>query len=466
MLFPGGDMKRILAAMFFILFPLQGFAKEQLRKFRWSHRTDQQKPLSFLGAMAPAPKISRQILRGVGEFVMREGQMIGRAHVVGTWKQTVSNLAGEVTYAAGALLSETPDQSVGVNIELTNSLEVAMRSFPELENASRIFPPSLEVRKQGEEWLPYWRVEYLSPTADRLRYVLVARGGAAIGQGEIDWDGIDGRADVFPFGSRLGGVQEEVLRDLSGDGTITGRLLHVFSALDLKVWSPELRFFFPQEDRRFDLGQAYFTLDKGYRWLKEHLGIELEHPIDVRLHVGNGGVSNAAFYHKNTIYLGTVDGETYRDMIRDPSVLIHEGIHAVVDAYAGLPSEGEGGGYNEGFADLFTALILDNPRMGEASYLKGPYRRTLEHKLVAYRDFAPGVYQNGSIVAATFWDMKAALGNELVARLAFRTLVRLGSGGTFDDFGSAFRGAAEGLLSAEQEQLALGAARARGWRVE
>ncbi|MEK9146130.1 MAG: hypothetical protein AAB339_11020, partial [Elusimicrobiota bacterium] len=42
-----------------------------------------------------------------------------------------------------------------------------------------------------------------------------------------------------------------------------------------------------------------------------------------------------------------------------------------------------------------------------------------------------GVYNNGSIVGATFWDMKSMLGTELTAKLAFRTLVRLGKGAKF-----------------------------------
>jgi Zn-dependent metalloprotease len=152
-------------------------------------------------------------------------------------------------------------------------------------------------------------------------------------------------------------------------------------------------------------------------------------------------------------------------MLRDPTVLIHESIHAVIDAYAGLPPDGEGGGFNEGFADLFTALILDNPRMGEASYLKGPYRRTLENPLKAYQDFVPGVYQNGSIVGGTFWDMKPLLGNELTAKLAFRTLVRLGKGAKFDDFPSALAGASQGLLADDQSRQVAEIARARGWKV-
>jgi hypothetical protein len=458
-------MKKVFAFVVLALVPIPGLAKEKLRKFRHGFGLHGGRGAET-DAAAKSP-LRAGLLRGVGEFVSRAGQMIGLAQVAGSWKQTVFSPAGEVTYAAGAVIDDAPAQGslAGTESELTDALQRAMPALPSLKNAARIFPPRLEVRQQENgEWEPYWRVEYLSASGDRLGYVLVSRTGSELEHGTLDWDGVDGRADVFPDGPKGGDVREEVLRDLTGDGTVTGRLLHVMSALDLKVWSPELTFIFPQTDRRFDLGQAYFTIDKGYRWLKDHLGIELDHPIDVRLHVGDNGVSNAAFYHANTIYLGTGDGETYKDMLRDPTVLIHESIHAVIDAYAGLPSDGEGGGYNEGFADLFTALILDNPRMGEASYLKGPYRRTLENQLKAYQDFVPGVYQNGSIVGATFWDMKSLFGTELTAKLAFRTLVRLGKGAKFDDFLPALMSAGQGLLSADQAREAESIARARGWK--
>ena len=459
-------MKRIMAAAFFALLPVQGFAKDQLKKFRWAGPPPGQ-PRVFLGAAlvgGPRPRL----LPAVGEFVSSERQQLGPATLPGTWRQTIFTPDGEVSYSAGAWMEGLPSAVAlgALEQELRQGLNRAINQDPRLKVASRIFPPRLEVRQDGGgEWAPYWRVEYLTSSGDRLRYLLLEKDGRVSAEGDLDWDGADGRALVFPRGPLLSQVEEASLYDLSGDGTLSGRLLRVFSALDLKVWSPELTFFFAQDDRRFDLGQAYYTIDQGFRWMKEHLGVEIDQPLDVRLHVGDGGVSNAAFYHQNTIYLGTGDGVVYKDLIRDPSVLIHEGIHSVIDAYVGLPSEGEGGSFNEGFADLFTALILDNPRMGEASYQKGPYRRTLENQLRAYRDFGPGVYQNGSIVGATFWDMKIALGVELTAKLAFRTLVRLGKGGGFDDFGPALASAAEGILTLEQTQVAMNAARARGWKV-
>lgn len=458
---------KIMATAFFVLLPVQALAKEHMKKFRWDPGVDG-KPQIFLGAAlvdGPKPKL----LPAVGEFVQSSPQKIGSATVQGTWRQTIFKPGGEVAYATGTVVEGLPSPSDLrlMEEELKSSLQRGMERAEQLRGALQIFPANLEVRKNASgEWHPVWRVEYLSASGDRLKFLLLSREGSVIEEGELPWDGVDGRALVFPKGPKFSAPEERALRDLTGDGTVTGRMLRVISALDLKVWSPEFTFFFAQDDRRFDLGQAYYTIEEGYRWLKEKLGVQLDRPIDVKLHVGDNGVSNAAFYHQNTIYLGTGDGVTYKDLIRDPSVLIHEGIHAVVDAYAGLPSEGEGGSFNEGFADLFTALILDNPRMGEASYQKGPYRRTLEHGMKAYKDFKPGVYGNGSIIAATFWDMKPSLGTELTAKLAFRTLVRLGRGAKFDDLPAALRAAGDGILSPAQVALVTEAARNRGWKIQ
>jgi Zn-dependent metalloprotease len=164
------------------------------------------------------------------------------------------------------------------------------------------------------------------------------------------------------------------------------------------------------------------------------------------------------------IYLGTGDGITYQDLARDPSVVTHESIHAMIDSYAGLGTEGESGAFNEGFADFFSALVLKNPRLGDSSYLKGPYRRTVENDWQAYRDFDEGVYRNGSIIAASLWDLRPALGDEKLARLAFRTLVRLGKGARFDDFAPAVMLASADLLTGEEQGLVAEKLRARGWR--
>jgi hypothetical protein len=296
-----------------------------------------------------------------------------------------------------------------------------------------------------------------------MHYLLLGEDQGLLEQGDVPVAAADGKALVYPRGPKLSDITEVPLYELNGDGTLSSARFRITSALDIDARSPSLLFFFPETDRRFDLSQVYYTMERSLRWMREKLGADIARPLEVRLHVGNNGVSNAAFYHESRIYLGTGDGVIYRDLNRDPSIVTHEAMHAVIENYAGLPTEGEGGSLNEGFADFFAALILRNPRMAESSYLKGPYRRTLENSLVAYRDFQAGVYQNGSIVAGTLWDLRAFLDDERLGQLAFRTLVRLGRGGGFTDFAPSVAHAAQGFLTAAEQEKVAGVLHRRGW---
>lgn len=409
------------------------------------------------------------LLPAKGENVHKGGQAIGPALVDGTWSQTVFLPNGEVAYSAGAVFDDLEEDEWLSRVKemekrRSEAVLAAERAIGPGEY-SRLLEPEIRMRKRADgEFEAYWRVEYLTGAQDEVRFLHLNETGGLIENGIVPVPKADGKAMVFPLGPKSSEITEVPLRQLSGDGTLTNRLFRITSALNLDVRSPNLLFFFPETDRRFDLAQVYFTMENSLRWMREFLGVELAKPLEVRLHIGENGVSNAAFYHDNIIYLGSGDGVVYRDLARDPSVVTHESIHAVIDAYAGLPSEGEGGAFNEGFADFFTALILGNPRMGDNSYLQGPYRRTLENDFKAYRDFTGGVYRNGSVIAATLWDMRADLSDDKLAQLAFRTLVRLGRGARFEDFSPALA-EASGFLGPAGQGAVLRRLADRGWRL-
>lgn len=479
-------MKNVLIAVLVASSPFSALAKEiEVREYRWFPKA--WKPLPYLftasidtalnGPASDAPPASvglgplvpgQNILRAKGELIEIGRQRIGGSEIDETWTQTVFTHAGRVLYAAGSVIDDLPKDAWISKLkqlegERDSVVKRAEEISPDYRRASRRFTPDLRLRKSGGQLEAYWRIEFVNRQEDRPLFIELSEKGVLLKQGEIEHPGADGRAYAFPLGPKFSPLSEVPLYDLSGDGTLSGRNMHVESALGLEVKMPDLRFFFAETDRRLDLAQVYFSIQQSARWMKEKLGAEFRAPLTVRLHVGDKGVSNAAFYHQNVIYLGTGDGVRYRDITRDPSIIIHESVHALVDAYAGLPSDGEGGSFNEGFADLFTALILKNPRMGESSYLGGPFRRTLENNLKAYKDFQPGVYQNGSIIAGTFWDLRKVIDDDKLAALAFKTLVRLGKGGKFADFVPAFTNAAAAVLSAEEVIKVMELVKERGW---
>lgn len=474
-------MKKLLFAVLVAVSPCAALAEElPLRHFRgpadsWNPlprflRAPQASSLHAFHADSLSPE-SPSLLKLKNELVQVGRQKLGPAVIDETWTQTVLTDKGHVLYAAGAVIDELPRDLWLKRLRKLELKKGLMQKKAEEQSAlyragRHRQSPELRLRRAGEGFEAYWRIEFVSPQEDLPQFLELAEDGTLLRQGEAAAPGADGRALAFPLGPKFSRLTEVTLYDLSGDGTLSGRRLQVESALGLEVKMPDLRFFFSESDRRLDLAQVYYSIQQSARWLKDKLGAELRGPLSVRLHVGDNGVSNAAFYHQNRIYLGTGDGVMYKDITRDPSIIIHESVHALIDSYAGLPSEGEGGSLNEGFADLFTALILRNPRMGESSYLQGAYRRTLENKLKAYIDFQPGVYQNGSIIAGTFWDMRRALGDEKLAELAFKTLVRLGRGGRFADFVPALSHAGASTLSPAELAKVMEIARARGWRVD
>src|SRR5690606_11323605 len=109
---------------------------------------------------------------------------------------------------------------------------------------------------------------------------------------------------------------------------------------------------------------------------------------------------NIAYYYNGNIRLGAGDGVTYKNIHRDPSIVMHEASHAFIQSIGQLSTESEGGSLNEAFADFFTALILDHPKMAEFAYIPGPYKRSLDNNTNA-TSFNGGLYHDSLVVSGT-----------------------------------------------------------------
>lgn len=402
------------------------------------------------------------------EVLKRAFQFVGNARVSGTWVQLVHSKRGKLLYASGALLDMPPlhllDEVQRME-QTTESMNARLSArVPQLRRASFVFPVRLEISvdRKSRIYRPFWIVEFIDEGETQAWRIQVDAREDVQQIEPIGVENFDGQAMVYPEGPGKSSLQNVTFSRMTGDGTLSNRFLHVFSALDPKAWSPDLLFRYAPDDLRFDEVQTYFYADQAFRWFRDVLNIETAQPLEIKVHVGDKGKSNAAFYFQKKVFLGSGDGITYRNLLKDPSVVIHETSHSFIDDLAGLPSQGDGGALNEGFADFFTACATDNPRIGEVSYIKGPYRRTLENDLKAYRDFSPGVYTNGSIVGATLWDLRKSLGIPKASRLALATLVRLGPGAKLDDFPKAMIHALE-QTGTSDAQATMAILEARGW---
>ncbi|QDK46724.1 hypothetical protein DOM22_16965 [Bdellovibrio sp. ZAP7] len=367
--------------------------------------------------------------------ILLRQQLIRGVPVEGTYVKEISNgsnlvaVRGHIVTAEPKLKDFPIEEFLGnkSNFErrLKNSLPMFKRNSPQ--------SVSLVIAHHKGFYQPLWKVVYVDDKGvtwearfnNYLQIQKIQRVGSYF-QDTLAW--------VFPKGSKKRELQEVVLTGLYASPTLANTRLMVSSQNSSKVTSVMEPLKFNSKDPRFDQVQAFYFLDDSLAWFERMLGFKIPFLLQAEVQVGFPEKTNSAFYYQGKIRLGAGDDQVYSGLAQDPSVVVHESVHAVVDSIAGLPFEGEGGSLNEGFADFFTAAQLNNPNMGEASYLKGPFRRSVVNTL-SVADKNGGLYHDSGIISGVLWDLKEQFGLEKGIRLAALTLARLVPNSEFKDFG-------------------------------
>lgn len=240
-------------------------------------------------------------------------------------------------------------------------------------------------------------------------------------------------AIVFPKGPKMSRLESVVLKNIEVDNGIKSLNFKVSSLLSSKIENPNEIVKIPTSDDRFDQVQVSFYIQKSFDWFAKTFNSKIPFMVDIQVHVGAPEKSNTAFYYANKIRFGSGDDIVYSNIPRDPTIIVHESNHAIIDYLAHLPFDKEGGSLNEGLADFLTTLQLNNPNLGEVSFLKGPFRRTVKNEL-KFTDRKGGLYGDSAIVSGLLWNLKESLGDELAGKIAVNTLILLGPKSDFNDF--------------------------------
>jgi hypothetical protein len=243
----------------------------------------------------------------------------------------------------------------------------------------------------------------------------------------------DVEAMVFPKGPKMSQLEAVILKSVEVENGIRGLNFKVSSLLNSKFESPREIVKIPISDDRFDQVQVSFFIQKSYEWFAKTFNSKIPFMIDIQVNVGAPEKSNTAFYYANKIRFGSGDDIVYSKIPRDPTIIIHESNHAIIDYLAHLPFDREGGSLNEGFADFLTTLQLNNPNLGEVSFLKGSFRRTVKNEL-KFTDRKGSLYGDSAVASGLLWNLKETFGDEIAGRIAVNTLMLLGPRSDFIDF--------------------------------
>ncbi|RME14816.1 MAG: hypothetical protein D6797_07990 [Bdellovibrio sp.] len=433
---------------FLLLFLLSTACSQRAFKTIEWEASSKQKPPSELSA----PHNAIQVSLPASLEVKRWHQKIGGYKVKNLWIQKI-NKRGKAYYAKGIVLDSL---SVSFYTKLFLLKKKEKQILHQLASNGTLLEKSLFIAQKQSHLQPLLSLTYLDPQETKVTEFLVDGHSQIISQKEISNHFIQGIGMAFEDSS-LDQPSIVPLKYLKGDGHLHGKFLKVFSATqpiqnpsNIFKYSPE-----GKESKAFNSVQIYYTLQKFMDWLQQNTNTRLPFLLKVKANLPG----SKKFYFRGQIWIADGDGKSYKNIPRDASILCHEAAHAYIDAIAHLPSEGEGGSLNEGFADFLAAAFTNSPYLGNVAYLKAPFKRNIQVPLTV-QDMNGHLYHDSLIVSSTLWDIKKQIGTPKAVQLAFQTLAYLGPNGNFKSFIPAIERAMKELTNQNDVKEIL---RHKGW---
>jgi Zn-dependent metalloprotease len=343
-----------------------------------------------------------------------------------------------VLISAEALITTPPPMKMAAGLsfnenEIIKNIKNLKETFSKISNinSETVFAeknkqliPSLKVSffdRWGEPWSVY---------ADQKSSIF-----SLVREGSHFEDKTTVETTIFPSGPKHSSLTEVILNNLNFEPTLSNADIVVTTEADKKILNLSQSLVFDTKDVRFDQVQAFYYLNRSLAWMKEKFDVNFSQQLEVVVHVGFPEKTNTAFYFKNKIRLGAGDDQVYSQIPQDPSIISHESFHYLIDQMVGLPYEAEGGSLNEAFADFFTCTMLDRPELADSSYLKAPFKRSLELSN-NLSEKNGGLYHDSLIVSSLLWELSQKLGSEKALPLAFDVLKNLHRYSDFQDFKS------------------------------
>lgn len=284
--------------------------------------------------------------------------------------------------------------------------------------------PKVELIKIEQTLRPVFSVLYLNK-ASELFHVRVSEDFKIISETqEGSHFSNEGLALVFPDGPKKSQLQEVLLKNLNPDASLSNSNVKVTSESTQTVVNENGQFNYSPPDEKFDQVQVFFYLNRALDWFTQELGVKTKPIINAVVHIGYPEKTNAAFYYNGQMRFGAGDEVAYSKIPLDPSIVMHEAAHSLIDIIAHLPFQAEGGSINEGFADYFTAVQLKNPQMAEVSFKKGPFKRTIKIA-TKLSEKNGGLYHDSAIVSGALWSLYEKVGQKQANKIALETLMLL-----------------------------------------
>ncbi|MBK9323542.1 MAG: hypothetical protein IPM97_11475 [Bdellovibrionaceae bacterium] len=421
------------------------------------------------GEMPPTPPgvESQKGLQTIGEKgLVLQFQKIEDVEVEGSYYKKISD-KGQAELIDYRWMSKVP-LSVRRDLILMRAQKAfVLRSFLKAHEAfspSDLYRgPELVVRADDIDGVAdvFWKLIFEEKDGTLQAYYL-NKDFLVVIQKRLGSEFIDATANLFPNGPLKSDLQEVLLRGLLSNKELSSSAIKITTEADqIALPGEKNELNFTVNDIRFSQVQVFFYLSEALSWFEKNLSFRLPFVLEAETQKGYPEKTNTAFYFQQRIRLGEGDGEVFDRIPMDPSIVTHESLHAVIESVAGLPYDKQGGSLNEAFADFFTAVQLANPKMGETSYKKAPFKRTIENDL-KLQDVNDKLYHDSGIVSGLLWGMYKKLGNQSGISVAWKTLLRLNPYSDFMGFKQELIAVIE-QESPDVQKKAMAELKDRGW---
>jgi hypothetical protein len=353
--------------------------------------------------------------------------------VEGTYLKEISSLRGKKRFQASAFFE--PDKNLKLEMaDLDSKQKILSRMHRAMVLSQNQTLLSSEPEKKivwiKDSWKPVFAWTSVDSQGDfwttlrdsEFKEVRHQR----LGSGFVDQH----KAFLYPESPVRTQIEEVSLGFLSEDPHLENERVSLTTESQSKAVSKDTFFKYQPEEDEFDQVQAFYFASRFLSWIESSFQIGLKSKLQIETQVGYPQKTNTMFYYDGRVRLGSGDGISFDQVMKDPSIVMHEAAHFFIDQMAGLPFQGEGGSINEGLADALAAIHLKSPFMGEASYKKQLYKRSLDNHL-RVQDRTGKLYADSLIVSGTFWKMYQSYGQESTQQVIFYILERLHPGSNF-----------------------------------
>lgn len=402
------------------------------------------------------------------EIVEFAPQKWGPARVEGGVLQKVRDSEGEVVFGHAEFMI-SPETEMDLNKEQVQQLhdqrfvflQKIAKKLDKKAGVKILGEPEVVIVGNGKLVEAVYQVLVLDISKSQvLKYTMSPR-GRVLGKEPVSSSSFDVEATVFsPTAERE--LQDVLLKKLAQTGRVETASHWVHSQTPQNATPEQAPFKFSVDDPRFDQVQVFYFVQQGLDFFQNKFGFKMPVAVEIETSVSYPDKSNAAFAHGSKIWLGRGDDKEFKLLAQDPSIVLHELGHVIIGQLSRLPSQGEGGSLNEGFADYLAATQIESPKLGTVAYLPAPFMRNLENSKL-YSQKNGGLYHDSLIVSGTLWTLRTKLGAKVVDQLAIKTLTRLGPSKQLSDFSYAINLAAQGRLTAEQLVVLKDVLKARQW---